>query len=164
VLLAGEPFPPERAELRVAVEGGCVAVSTAAGELVLAEAAPPRFGRDADQPRRALVVDVPATQLRVEDDRAPDAVSLRLRILPGEGFYGFGERFDAFRRERGTVRLRIRDAIARLQPRETYSALPVFVSSRGYLFWLLNSRAASRSRRSGGSCASTRRGRARTTW
>jgi len=139
VWTAGESLAPERAELRVALRGGHVAISTLAGETVLEEAAPPRFGRDADRPGRTLVVDVPATELRVEDDRAPDAVSLRLRILPGEGFYGFGERFDAFRRERGCVRMRIRDAIASLQSRETYSALPVFVSSRGYLFWLLNS-------------------------
>lgn len=138
VLAGGEPHEPAAEGLRVGLCGGLVEVLDASGGLVLAEASPPRFGRAASQPRRALVVDVPATQVRVEDDRSDDAVSLALRIHPGEGFYGFGERFDAFRRERGRVRMRIRDAIAPLQGRETYSALPVFVSSRGYLFWLLN--------------------------
>jgi alpha-glucosidase len=80
-----------------------------------------------------------ATEVRLADDRAADAVSLALRIEPGEGFYGWGEWFNTFRRERGAIRLKIRDAIAPLQDRETYSALPVFFSSRGYGFWLLNS-------------------------
>ncbi len=48
--------------------------------------------------------------------------------------------FNAFRRHSGSVKLKIRDAIAPLQTRgETYSALPFFLSSRGYGFLLLNS-------------------------
>lgn len=85
------------------------------------------------------MLDISATEVRVEDDRADDGVSLSFAIKPGEGFYGWGEWFNHFRRERGTVKLRIRDAIALLQDRETYSALPVFFSSRDYGIWLLNS-------------------------
>ena len=57
----------------------------------------------------------------------------------GEAFYGWGEWFNAFRRQAGKINLRIRDAIALLQGNDTYSAIPMFYSSRGYALWLLNS-------------------------
>lgn len=66
-------------------------------------------------------------------------VRLSLRIAPGEGFYGWGEWFNAFRRERGPVRLRAQESPSVLQGRQTYSTIPFFLSSRGYVFFLLNS-------------------------
>jgi alpha-glucosidase (family GH31 glycosyl hydrolase) len=87
----------------------------------------------------SLHFELAALDLRAEVDRTREAVALALAIEPGEGFYGWGEWFDGFRREQGRLHLRIRDAIAMIQSRSTYSAIPLFYSSRGYAFWLLNS-------------------------
>ncbi|MCS6909579.1 MAG: DUF5110 domain-containing protein, partial [Anaerolineales bacterium] len=152
----GQPLPPDRpwlshvllptpevkAEdrlLRVDVDALNVRISSPDSRFTLEEAQPPRFGREARQLPRGVAADIPAFQIRLENDRSPEAVSLTWRITPGEGFYGWGEWFNAFRRERGQIKLKIRDAIALLQHRETYSAIPVFYSSRGYGIFLLNS-------------------------
>jgi alpha-glucosidase (family GH31 glycosyl hydrolase) len=72
--------------------------------------------------------------------RVEGGVRLSLETTPDESFYGWGEQFDAFRRQEGRIRLKIRDAMAPLQGRgETYTAIPFFLSSRGYGFVLLNS-------------------------
>lgn len=152
---AGTPdFPPDRPWLRdvllsvpaaeaapgdlsVRVVDGRVSVLNAEGDVVVAEARPARL--NVPWRRSRVIVDIPGVAIQPERDRADDAVALALAIEPGEGFYGWGEWFNSFRRERGRLNLRIRDAIAMLQPRETYSGLPVFLSSRGYAFWLLNS-------------------------
>jgi alpha-glucosidase (family GH31 glycosyl hydrolase) len=135
------PLEPAEDEARLTVQAadGAVHIRTHEGQAVFAEAAPPRFGREARPIPPRTVLDIPVVEVRREDDRASDGVSLTLAIGPGEGFYGWGEWFNAFRRERGQVRLRTRDAIAMSQERETYSAIPLFYSSRGYAFWLLNS-------------------------
>lgn len=70
-----------------------------------------------------------------------DGLTLTLGIEPGEGFYGFGEWFNAFRRTQGTLRLKNRDAPSVIQGRYTYSGIPFFLSSRGYGFLLLNAHA-----------------------
>jgi alpha-glucosidase (family GH31 glycosyl hydrolase) len=142
VLLPQPPVEPNSPQLNVSVNDGLVSIVHPASRFTFHESAPPRFGPDARRLSPRLVLDISATEVRVEDDRADDGVSLSFAIEPGEGFYGWGEWFNAFRRERGTVRLRIRDAIALLQDRETYAALPVFLSSRGYAIWLLNSHPA----------------------
>ena len=154
---AGEPYPPdprwladvllpqppssEPPQLSGAVINGCVHVSHTAGELILAEAQPPELGRR--QRRRALTVDIPAVTVRADVERADDAVRLTFKLAAGEGLYGFGEWFNAFRRERGPVRLHNRDAIAQLQGGHTYSGMPAFFSSRGYGVWCLNAHPAS---------------------
>lgn len=140
VLLPQPAVPLAQAQLMVGVVNGCVRVSTPAGALVLAEARPARLNQRRVTP--SLSVDLPAVEVRVEVDRTGEAVALALAIQPGEGFYGWGEWFDGFRREQGQLKLRIRDAIAMSQQRETYSAIPLFYSSRGYAFWLLNSHAS----------------------
>lgn len=152
----GEPLPADRPwlshilqaappvaepQLQVDLAAGQVRVR-APGGFVFQEAAAPRFGPAAASLGRSTVLDIPATEVRLENDHAPDGISLTLALEPGEGFYGWGEWFNAFRRERGQVKLKTRDAIAMTQDRETYSALPVFFSSRGYAFWLLNSHAS----------------------
>lgn len=153
-LQGAEAFPPDRPWLRhvllptpeinagqsrlvADLPDGRIRVSDRAGQVILAEARTPRLGLT--RRMQSFSVDIAATEVRTDFGQIKEAVSLSLAIQPGEGFYGWGEWFNAFRRERGAVRLKIRDAIAPLQSRETYSAIPVFVSSRGYAFWLLNS-------------------------
>lgn len=123
--------------LRVDVRNGLIGVTTSAGGEVLAEARPARLNQRLR--RRSVTLDIPATAVRARTDRSDEAVRLAFRIQPGEGFYGWGEWFGAFRRERGRVRLHSRDAIQLLQQRLTYSTIPIFLSSRGYAVWLLNS-------------------------
>jgi alpha-D-xyloside xylohydrolase len=113
VLLPQPEIAPEQRRLQVDVFDGLVQVSTLAGEAVLSEVAPVRFMKQ--------------------------GVRLSLRIQPSEGFYGWGEWFNAFHRERGTVRLRAQESLSALQGRRTYSTIPCFLSSRGYAFFLLNS-------------------------
>jgi alpha-glucosidase (family GH31 glycosyl hydrolase) len=139
VLLPTPEVKPEDRLLRVDVDALNVRVTSHDASFTLHESQPPRFGKDAGQLTPGVAADIPAFQLRLENDRSPEAVSLAWRIEPGEGFYGWGEWFNAFRRERGQLKLKIRDAIALLQHRETYSAIPVFYSSRGYGIFLLNS-------------------------
>jgi alpha-glucosidase (family GH31 glycosyl hydrolase) len=108
------------------------------GSLLFAEMAPPRL----DMRRLVPYLSIEPTQVRLRCGlrRIQGGVRLRLGIEPGEAFYGWGEQFNAFRRTTGGLRLKIRDAIAQLQGGgETYSAIPFFLSSRGYGFWLLNS-------------------------
>ena len=152
----GEPMPPDRPwlaevllpqpecatnELNAEVDGsGRVAIR--AGAFSWREAAPARFGRAARRPRGGVSVDIGATEIRVERPAGANPVQLTFELQSGEGLYGFGAWFNAFRRERGRVKLKIRDAIAMLQGRETYSAIPVFYSSRGYGIWFLNSHPA----------------------
>jgi alpha-glucosidase (family GH31 glycosyl hydrolase) len=100
--------------LTVDVRDGCVRVSTCDGQAVLSEARPAR-------------------------QDAAGRVYLALRIAADEGFYGWGEWFNDFRREKGTVRLWSRESPAVLQSRQTYSNIPFFLSSHGYGLFLLNS-------------------------
>jgi len=64
---------------------------------------------------------------------------LDIETSPGEGFYGFGEWFNGFRRESGSLELYNREAPSFLQGRRTYSAFPCFLSDRGWLILVLNS-------------------------
>jgi alpha-glucosidase (family GH31 glycosyl hydrolase) len=132
------PIPAEEAHIHLQVEQGCVRALAPSGELFFAEAAPPQFGLR----RRRLVFDfdIPKTAIQAGLQRISDGARLSLRITPREVFYGWGERFDAFARQEGVVELRrTRDAIAMLQGRESYSAFPLFFSSRGWACLLLNS-------------------------
>lgn len=156
----GSPLPPDRpwlaevllAQPEIALEAcrlraeagpdGCVTIRHVSDPFAWHEIAPPRFGRAARKPRGGVSVDIGATEIRRERPVGPDPVSLTLELQAGEGLYGFGTWFNAFRRERGRVKLKTRDAIAMLQNRETYSAIPVFYSSRGYGIWFLNSHPA----------------------
>ena len=123
-------------ELILDLLGGCVQVRTSKG-LLFSEAQPPRLGLKRWAPYLSL--DIPRLELRAGLQRVKQGVHLSLVTTRDEAFYGWGEWFNAFRRTAGSLRLRIRDAIAMLQRRETYSAIPLFYSSRGYAFWLLNS-------------------------
>jgi alpha-glucosidase (family GH31 glycosyl hydrolase) len=132
------PLPPA-ARLEAGVHAGLVQAARQAGseELVFAEAFPPQQGLQRTTP--FLSVDIPKVQVQAGFHRVRQGVRLGLRIFPGERFYGWGEWFDAFPRRGGRLELRIRDAISLLQSHATYSAIPIFLSSRGYAFWLLNS-------------------------
>jgi alpha-glucosidase len=139
VLSSPTPVPTEseRVSLGVSLREGLVQITDRAGQVVFSEARAPKLA--APKRLRSLAVNIPAFALEPDFSQVTDAVHLTLSLTPGEGFYGWGEWFNAFRRERGTLKLKIRDAIAMIQHRETYSGLPVFISSRGYAFWLLNS-------------------------
>jgi len=105
----------EQCKLRAETAGGCIRIKNVQGEMIL-------------QVVRTI-------------SSAPEKLRLILHIEPREGFYGWGEWFNAFRRDRGQVMLKNRDAIALLQGRFTYSGIPFFLSSRGYGFLLLNGHA-----------------------
>lgn|GEM_PF-695635 len=135
VLLPPPPYA-EPARLSAAVSDGLVRVTATAGDLILAETRPPRLR--VSQRRLSLTLDIPSVAIRAEVERSDEAIAVTFGLQPGEGFYGWGEWFNAFRRERGPLRLHNRDAIAQLQGSETYSGLPAFISSRGYAVWLLN--------------------------
>ena len=137
VLLPTPGVSAEQSRLVVDMPDGRIRVCDRAGRAILAEARPPQLGFA--KRMRSVSLDIPATEVRADFGRVEEAISLTLRTEPGEGFYGWGEWFNAFRRERGRLKLKIRDALAMLQHRETYSGIPVFFSSRGYAFWLLNS-------------------------
>ena len=137
VLLPHTPIPPEQAGLRLELAAGCLQAFAPDGEAVFGEARPPRLGLRRRRP--FLTLDIPKTEVRAGLCRVDNGVSLAFSIQPDEAFYGWGEWFDAFRRQSGRFHLRIRDAIALLQGHETYSAIPMFYSSRGYAVWLLNS-------------------------
>ncbi len=140
VLLPTRNIPAEKAQLVAEEKEGCVCVCTKDGKEVLREARPARTNLHLES--RGLELDIPNTELRLEHTRTDHGISLALAIAPGEGFYGWGEWFNAFRRERGTIHLKAQNALATMQDRATYSALPFFLSSRGYGFWLLNSHAS----------------------
>jgi alpha-glucosidase (family GH31 glycosyl hydrolase) len=149
----GQPTPPDRPWLAHILQApppcaacGVLTQVNAHGQLTatyggvrFAEVAPARFGRQAGHVRGGVSVDPTAFEIRREALTGPDAIQLTFDLQPGEGLYGFGEWFDRFRRERGRIKLKIRDAIALLQHRETYSGIPVYFSARGYGLWLLNS-------------------------
>jgi alpha-D-xyloside xylohydrolase len=100
--------------LRAGASGGLLQVSDLSGDPVLTEARPPCLDRKGH-------------------------IRLSLRLEVGESIYGLGEWFNAFRRQRGTVRLHARNVPSPLQAWQSYSAVPFFLSSRGYGFLLLNS-------------------------
>lgn len=117
VLLPAPTVSPEQARLAVSEAAGCIRVTAPDGTALLEEARPAEV-------------------------RADGHIRLTFCLRPGEGFYGGGEWFNAFRRERGVVHLRARESPALLQHRQTYSTLPFFLSDRGYGLFLLNSHAS----------------------
>ena len=137
ILLPQQALSPDEAALVVTEENGCVVLQTKEGLALFSEARPPCF--NVHRTRCALVLDMPKTEIRFERERITDGIALSLTIHPDESFYGWGEWFDQFRRTRGTLQLKTKDAIALIQQRATYSAIPCFLSSRGYGFLLLNS-------------------------
>ncbi len=139
MLLATPPVQPEERLLTTKIDAANVRIALTESRFLLSEAQPPRFGQESGNLPFRVALDIPAFRLRIDNDRSHETIGLTWRIEPGEAFWGWGEWFNAFRRERGQIELRIRDAIALLQHRETYSAIPVFSSSRGYGIFLLNS-------------------------
>jgi len=137
VFLPENPLSLDDPELRVGVLDDCVGLFTRNGREFFREARPPLLGIKNRKPYFSL--DLPKTELRFGLRKVDNGVNMALSIQPEEAFYGWGEWFNAFRRQSGNLRLRIRDALAMLQDRETYSAIPIFFSSRGYAFFLLNS-------------------------
>jgi alpha-glucosidase (family GH31 glycosyl hydrolase) len=84
----------------------------------------------------------PLVTIRELGETARGRTRLVFGLEPGERFYGWGERFDRFARMHGVLRLRARESPAFTQQRQSYSAIPFVVSSRGYALLLLNSHAS----------------------
>jgi len=84
VLLPQPPVEPNSPQLNVSVNDGLVSIVHPASRFTFHESAPPRFGPDARRLSPRLVLDISATEVRVEDDRADDGVSLSFAIEPGE--------------------------------------------------------------------------------
>jgi alpha-glucosidase (family GH31 glycosyl hydrolase) len=88
-----------------------------------------------------LVLTRPDGRALVEEARPADlrrGVRLAFRLSPGEILYGWGEQFGAFARTSGTLRLHAFNTPSFLQQHRSYSAVPLFWSSRGYAMLLLN--------------------------
>jgi alpha-glucosidase (family GH31 glycosyl hydrolase) len=138
ILPPSAPHPPASPELRIDHPEGRLLAVVPGGLEIFSEKRPPRL--DLRHSRFHFSPDPTRIELRAGFHRVEGGVRLSLGITPGESFYGWGEQFNAFRRQSGNVQLKIRDAIAPLQGRgETYTAIPFFLSSRGYGFVLLNS-------------------------
>ncbi len=138
VLLHIHPPAEEESELWPELNADRLRLLGPSNQPLLSEAAPPRLGQKRLSPY--LDVDLPKVELRSGLRPVQDGIQISLAIQPDETFYGWGEQFGGFARQSGRLRLKIRDALAPLQRRgHTYSAIPLFFSSRGYGFWLLNS-------------------------
>jgi len=73
---------------------------------------------------------------------SPDKCSLRIFTHADEGFYGFGEWFNGFRRTDGSLVIHNQESPAFLQHKQTYSAFPCFLSDRNYMIFILNAHKA----------------------
>jgi alpha-D-xyloside xylohydrolase len=77
----------------------------------------------------------------LSESRPPDlgrGVHFSFRLEAGEVLYGWGEQFGAFARTRGRLRLHALNTPSILQRHRSYSAVPFFISRRGYGLLLLN--------------------------
>jgi alpha-glucosidase (family GH31 glycosyl hydrolase) len=77
----------------------------------------------------------------LSESRPPElrrGIRLGFRLAADEILYGWGEQFGAFARTGGTVNLQAFNAPSFLQQHRSYSAIPMFLSSRGYGLLLLN--------------------------
>jgi alpha-D-xyloside xylohydrolase len=81
-------------------------------------------------------------EMRIPVFHSDGRVALTFRLTQGEGLYGFGEWFNAFRHTTGRLTLAIRESPAVLQYKRTYSTLPVFLSDHNYAVFVLNSHRA----------------------
>ncbi len=68
----------------------------------------------------------------------PAMLSFNISTCEDEGFYGFGEWFNGFRRTSGELTIHNLESPAFLQHKQTYSAFPCFLSDRGYMIFILN--------------------------
>ncbi len=116
-VLIGESLPDHQRSLRVSRTDDCIQVCTREGQELFREVYPPQFD-------------------------SKDGVRLSFALHNGEGLYGFGEWFNAFRRTEGKLTQTIRESPAILQHRQTYSTLPVYLSDRNYAVFILNSHRA----------------------
>ncbi|MBK8051515.1 MAG: glycoside hydrolase family 31 protein [Anaerolineales bacterium] len=137
VLLGSHATPGESSLLHIETGEAGVRILAPDGATLVQESAPPQL--EVRRRRRALEVDIPKVDVRLNAERIESGIKLVLATRPGERFYGWGEWFDTFARSDGEITLRNRDAIALIQNRATYAGIPLFLSSHGYAFWLLNS-------------------------
>ncbi len=83
----------------------------------------------------------PDESVLLSESRPPDlrrGIHLSFELESGEVLYGWGEQFAAFARTGGRIRLEAANAPSFLQRHRSYSAVPFFISQRGYGLLLLN--------------------------
>jgi alpha-D-xyloside xylohydrolase len=114
VLLPQPEGNPGKVTLKAELINDRLQIRTQSGGEILSEASPLQFGKN-------------------------NKLRLTFRITEGEKFYGWGEWFNAFARKQGKLHLRAHESLSAVQGFRTYSTIPVFLSSRGYGFFLLNS-------------------------
>ncbi len=117
---------------------------------VLSPSAPPFDGSGASAMEPALLWHNDGAVLSLHEPAGPwrlgvgmeetrgGGIRLDFRTGPDEGFFGFGEWFNAFRRTSGRVDFFARESPAFTQKRQTYSAFPCFLSDAAYLVLVLN--------------------------
>ncbi len=91
--------------------------------------------------RRRLHVLRPDGSVAFAESRPPDlrrGVRLAFQLAEDEQLYGWGEQFGAFARTRGRLWLHAVNTPSILQRHRSYSAVPFFLSRRGYGVLLLN--------------------------
>jgi len=112
ILVPGDPgMSPEPPLAHPTVRSGCLHLLRSDGSVLLSESRPPDLRR---------------------------GIHLSFRLEAGEVLYGWGEQFSAFARTRGRIRLDAVNAPSFLQRHRSYSAVPFFISRRGYGLLLLN--------------------------
>jgi alpha-D-xyloside xylohydrolase len=90
--------------------------------------------------KRQLKIGFADKTLEIHAD--PARLSIDINTCEDEGFYGFGEWFNAFRRKTGELTIHNLESPAFLQHKQTYSAFPCFLSDRGYMMFILNAHRA----------------------
>ena len=90
--------------------------------------------------KRLLKIGFADKTLEIQVD--PVRLSFDINTCQDEGFYGFGEWFNAFRRISGELTIHNLESPAFLQHKQTYSAFPCFLSDRGYMIFILNAHKA----------------------
>jgi len=83
----------------------------------------------------------PDESVLLSESRPPDlrrGSHLSFELESGEVLYGWGEQFAAFARTGGRIRLKAANTPSFLQRHRSYSAVPFFISRRGYGLLLLN--------------------------
>jgi alpha-glucosidase (family GH31 glycosyl hydrolase) len=93
-----------------------------------------------DKSKRQVKISFDDKTLEIRAD--PARLFLDIKTCQDEGFYGFGEWFNAFRRTSGELTIHNLESPAFLQHKQTYSAFPCFLSDRGYMIFILNAHKA----------------------
>ncbi len=77
-------------------------------------------------------------QFRTDNHGKAQANRIVITTSENEGFYGFGEWFNRYRREDGSLQFYNQESPAFTQHKQTYSSFPCYISDSGYMLFVLN--------------------------